>query len=163
MSNSNPNSSLEEQIKSLPRPDAATAKYLIEVELDDLVALVSGQRQEAKMEMADQLLTDLPVEPLESSRAEAADFRLAISATRDVINLAKANLDHQVQVNEDTDVLIKPDAGSDTDVTSKVAGKEVKFSHTAANLDIHMFIDGYHDPDVCPECIQPGLLVGSKS
>lgn len=40
-----------------------------------------------------------------------------------------------------------------------VAGRQVKFSHTAVNGDMHMFIDGYHNPDVCPECIQPGLLV----
>lgn len=39
-----------------------------------------------------------------------------------------------------------------------VAGKEVRFSHTAVNGDMHMFIDGYHNPRVCPECIQPGLL-----
>ena len=24
--------------------------------------------------------------------------------------------------------------------------------------DVHMFIDGLHDPAVCPECIQPGAL-----
>jgi len=39
-----------------------------------------------------------------------------------------------------------------------IGGKEVVFSHTAINQDAHMFIDGYHNPDVCPECIQPGIL-----
>jgi hypothetical protein len=40
-----------------------------------------------------------------------------------------------------------------------VAGKKVEFAHTAVNGDMHLFIDGYHDPDVCPECIEPGILV----
>ena len=42
-----------------------------------------------------------------------------------------------------------------------VAGKCIKFSHTAVNLDMHMFIDGYHNPTVCPECIVPGTLVAT--
>jgi hypothetical protein len=41
----------------------------------------------------------------------------------------------------------------------QVAGKEILFSHTAVNGDMHLFIDGDHDPEVCPECIRPGLLV----
>lgn len=44
-----------------------------------------------------------------------------------------------------------------------VAGKKIKFSHTAVNGDMHLFIDGYHDPDVCPECIQPGILVEQRA
>lgn len=40
-----------------------------------------------------------------------------------------------------------------------VAGKKVEFSHTAVNKDMHLFINDYHNPDVCPECIQPGILV----
>lgn len=40
-----------------------------------------------------------------------------------------------------------------------VAGKDIEFFHTAVNKDMHMMIDGYHNPTVCPECIQPGILV----
>lgn len=43
-----------------------------------------------------------------------------------------------------------------------VADKEVRFSHTAVNGDMHMFIDNFHNPTVCPECIQPGLLVNQE-
>lgn len=39
-----------------------------------------------------------------------------------------------------------------------VAGKKVMFSHTAVNKDMHLFIDGIHNPKLCPECIQPGIL-----
>jgi hypothetical protein len=42
-----------------------------------------------------------------------------------------------------------------------IGGKKVEFAHTAVNGDMHLFIDGYHNPVVCPECIQPGLLVTS--
>jgi hypothetical protein len=45
--------------------------------------------------------------------------------------------------------------------TINVAGKKIKFAHTAVNMDMHLFIDGFHNPVVCPECIQPGLLVES--
>lgn len=34
----------------------------------------------------------------------------------------------------------------------------VEFSHTAVNLDAHLFINNMHDPDLCPECIRPGIL-----
>lgn len=40
-----------------------------------------------------------------------------------------------------------------------VAGKKIEFFHTAVNKDMHMMIDGYHNPDICPECIQRGILV----
>jgi hypothetical protein len=40
-----------------------------------------------------------------------------------------------------------------------VAGKKIVFLHTAVNKNMHLFIDDYHDPDVCPECIKPGTLV----
>lgn len=40
----------------------------------------------------------------------------------------------------------------------KIGGKTVKFDHTAVNKDAHLFIDGVHDPDLCPECIRPGTL-----
>jgi hypothetical protein len=43
--------------------------------------------------------------------------------------------------------------------TITVGGKKIEFSHTAVNGDMHLWIDGYHNPNVCPECIQPGLLV----
>jgi hypothetical protein len=51
------------------------------------------------------------------------------------------------------------------DISSKkrheviVAGKKIEFFHTAVNKDMHMMIDGYHNPDICPECIQRGILV----
>lgn len=45
--------------------------------------------------------------------------------------------------------------------TITVAGKKLEFSHTAVNKAMHLFIDGFHNPDVCPECIQPGILVES--
>lgn len=41
----------------------------------------------------------------------------------------------------------------------QVAGKEIEFAHTAVNKDMHLLIDGFHNPNVCPECIQPGILV----
>lgn len=44
-----------------------------------------------------------------------------------------------------------------------IAGKEIMFSHTAVNKDMHMFIDEYHNPTVCPECIQPGILVENET
>lgn len=40
-----------------------------------------------------------------------------------------------------------------------VGGKKLVFEHTAVNKNMHLFIDNYHDPDVCPECIQPGILI----
>lgn len=40
-----------------------------------------------------------------------------------------------------------------------IAGKTVEFQHTAVNGDMHLFINGDHNPVVCPECIQPGILV----
>jgi hypothetical protein len=40
-----------------------------------------------------------------------------------------------------------------------VAGKSIEFAHTAANGAKHLFIDGYHNPDICPECIKPGVLL----
>lgn len=40
-----------------------------------------------------------------------------------------------------------------------VAGKKIEFAHTAVNKDMHLFIDGFHNPIICPECIQPGILV----
>lgn len=42
-----------------------------------------------------------------------------------------------------------------------VAGKTIEFMHSAVNKDMHLFINGFHDPDVCPECIRPGTLVES--
>jgi hypothetical protein len=39
-----------------------------------------------------------------------------------------------------------------------VAGKEIWFTHTAVNRHMHLFVNGHHDPAVCPECIQPGIL-----
>jgi hypothetical protein len=44
------------------------------------------------------------------------------------------------------------------DAYVKLGDIEIEFSHTAVNKDMHMFIDGYHNPDLCPECIQPGTL-----
>lgn len=126
-SHPNPTSKLEEQIKSLPRPDPVTTKYLIEVELDDLVALITSQRQEAYDAGYAQGVTDEIV-------------CVGNSGEHATIQAAKANLDYQLQLDKDTDVLIKPHTSSDTDVTTRVAGKEVKFSHTGANLDMHMFV-----------------------
>ncbi len=40
-----------------------------------------------------------------------------------------------------------------------VAGRKIEFTHTAVNGDMHLFIDDHHNPDICPECIQPGTLV----
>lgn len=39
-----------------------------------------------------------------------------------------------------------------------IGEKTISFSHTAVNKDAHLFIDGVHDPYVCPECVQPGIL-----
>lgn len=44
-----------------------------------------------------------------------------------------------------------------------VAGKKIEFVHTAVNRNMHLFIDGDHDPKICPECIQPGILVESEA
>lgn len=40
-----------------------------------------------------------------------------------------------------------------------IGGKVVGFAHTAVNKDMHLFIDNDHNPDICPECIQKGILV----
>lgn len=40
-----------------------------------------------------------------------------------------------------------------------IGGKVVGFAHTAVNKDMHLFIDNDHNPDICPECIQRGILV----
>lgn len=42
--------------------------------------------------------------------------------------------------------------------TQQIGQKTVQFTHTAANKDAHLFIDNYHNPDLCPECITPGTL-----
>jgi len=42
-----------------------------------------------------------------------------------------------------------------------INGKTIEFAHTAMNKDLHMFIDGYHNPTICPECIQPGVFAAS--
>lgn len=43
--------------------------------------------------------------------------------------------------------------------TIEVGGKQLMFSHTAVNGDMHLFINNMHDPELCPECIRPGTLV----
>lgn len=45
----------------------------------------------------------------------------------------------------------------------KVNGHIVEFVHTAVNTNMHLFIDDYHNPTVCPECIEPGILSLDKS
>ena len=44
----------------------------------------------------------------------------------------------------------------------KVGTSVVEFTHTAANLDAHLFISNTHDPALCPECIRPGTLNFNK-
>lgn len=44
----------------------------------------------------------------------------------------------------------------------KVGRRTIEFAHTAVNKDIHMFIDGMHDPKLCPECIAIGSLTSGK-
>lgn len=50
---------------------------------------------------------------------------------------------------------------SDT-IKFKIGGVELMFGHTAVNMDAHLFIDGMHDPKLCPECIEPGTLRFTK-
>ena len=45
----------------------------------------------------------------------------------------------------------------------KIGDKELEFGHTAVNMDAHLFINGMHDPKLCPECIKPKTLVFKKS
>lgn len=63
----------------------------------------------------------------------------------------------EAELEELADFILQRDAQREAEIT--VAGKQIKFTHTAVNGDMHMLVDGYHNPDVCPECIQPGLLV----
>lgn len=44
----------------------------------------------------------------------------------------------------------------------QIGGKLLEFGHTAANNDIHMFINNMHDPSLCPECIEPGALTAPE-
>ena len=44
-----------------------------------------------------------------------------------------------------------------------IGSKKLEFTHTAVNRNAHLFIDGTHDPELCPECIKPGTLVFSQS
>lgn len=44
-----------------------------------------------------------------------------------------------------------------------IGDKVIEFAHTAVNKNMHLFIDNYHDPDLCPECIQPGTLIDDTS
>lgn len=44
----------------------------------------------------------------------------------------------------------------------QIGGKSVEFVSTMASPAAHLFIDSYHYPDLCPECIKPGVLVFSK-
>lgn len=132
-----PDSILEEQIKSLPRPDAAAAKYLVEVELDDLVAFVARKVAEAERRGTAYAIKIVDELHFASHSDDDSIFKGIKNTIRDRYEMdtgidpapnypirvklhRAANLDHQVQVNEDTDVLIKPNAGSDTDVTTRI-------------------------------------------
>lgn len=50
-------------------------------------------------------------------------------------------------------------------VKAKVGSKTIEFAHTAVNKDMHMFIGSEgvmsHEPRLCPECIEPGILTAT--
>jgi hypothetical protein len=87
------------------------------------------------------------------ARLEAALYKLADNAA----GLASTGYYNHKEIKGDIAAILAAVASSRVEWQT-VAGKKVEFRHTAVNRDMHLFIDGFHNPKVCPECIHPGLL-----